>query len=188
MTIRLDAAVHVRSYPGAPRGGDFGVIRPLDDGALLALVDATGHGLTAYAAARVARETLLQTPSDRPEAVLGELHEALRGTVGAAASVVRLFPDRFTFAGIGNVAVWAGARRLAARDGTLGQRIRPARQVEQDLPSGEWLIFATDGVAYAAEDVLSGDAEALAQRLVERHGKLHDDAGVLAARWVEVPE
>ncbi|HEY6077616.1 MAG TPA: hypothetical protein VIW29_02370, partial [Polyangiaceae bacterium] len=77
LSAGLDAAVHVRPYPGAPRGGDLGLIRLLDDGALVALVDAVGHGLIAYAAAQIAHRTLLATQHDRPDEILAELHEAL---------------------------------------------------------------------------------------------------------------
>jgi serine phosphatase RsbU (regulator of sigma subunit) len=68
--MKLDSAVHIRSYPGIPRGGDTGVVVPDEDGVLAALVDASGHGLTAYAVAQIARRTLLQTSSREPDAIL----------------------------------------------------------------------------------------------------------------------
>jgi hypothetical protein len=181
----LDAAVHVRPYPGQPRGGDLGVIRPLEDGALVALVDALGHGLTAYAAAQIAHKTLLGTRSEAPDVILAELHEALAGTVGAVASVARIFRGHFNFAAIGNVTAWCAGRRLLAREGVLGQRYRTPRVSEHDLAAGQWLLFVTDGVSYSGTALPGGAAATVVQKLVESSGKDHDDAAALAARWVE---
>jgi len=181
----LDAAVHVRPFPGFPRGGDLGVIRPLDDGALVALVDAVGHGLTAYSAAQIARHTLLTTNSEAPEVVLGELDTALQGSVGAVAAVARIFRNRIVFAGVGNVAAWCAGQRLLSREGVLGQRFRTPRVSEHALPSGQWLLLASDGVSSAQPLLAAGTAATVARALVESAGKAHDDAAVLAARWVE---
>ena len=181
----LDAASFVRPYPGSPRGGDLGVIRPLEDGALVALVDALGHGLTAHAAAMVAHRSLLGTRSEEPAVILAELHQALRGTVGAVAAVARIFRERFTFAGIGNVGGWYGGRRLLSREGILGQHYRPPRVTEQPISCAEWLLLHTDGVSYSGAALPSGTAETVVRALVTSSGKSHDDAAVLAARWVE---
>lgn len=185
LSAGLDAAVHVRPFPGAPRGGDLGVIRALDDGALIALVDALGHGLTAYAAAQIAHRTLLASELDGPSEILAELHEALKGSVGAAAAVARVRRGHFSFAGIGNVAGWYAGQRLMLRDGVLGQRYRTPRVSEHELSSGQWLVLNTDGVSYSGEALPAGEAATVARWLVERGGKPHDDAAVLAARWVE---
>jgi len=181
----FDAAVYVRPYPGAPRGGDLGVIRALDDGALIALVDAVGHGLSAYAAAQIARRTLLSSEHDGPAEILGDLHEALKGSVGAAAAVARVRREHFSFAGIGNVAGWYAGQRLMLRDGVLGQRYRSPRVSEHQLVAGQWLVLNTDGVSYGGEALPAGEAATVARWLVERAGKSHDDAAVLAARWLQ---
>jgi hypothetical protein len=181
----LDAASFVRPYPGLPRGGDLGVIRELKEGALVALVDGLGHGLTAHAAAQAAHRALLATHSEEPAAVLLDLHEALKGTVGAAAAVARVYRGRFVFAGIGNVAGWYAGRRLLSRDGVLGQHFRPPRVTEQVLSCSEWLLLHTDGVSYAGAALPSGMAATVVRALVDSAGKMHDDAAVLAVRWVE---
>lgn len=181
----LDAAVFVRPYPGFPRGGDLGVIRRLDDGALVALVDAVGHGLTAYGAAQIARRTLMATRSEAPETILAELHDALKGSVGAVAAVARIIRGRFTFAGLGNVSGWCAGQRLLSRDGVLGQRFRTPRASEHALPPGQWLLLVTDGVSYSGTPLPAGRAKTVARTLVESAGKSHDDAAALAARWVE---
>lgn len=181
----LDAAVYVRPYPGFPRGGDLGVIRPFDEGALVALIDALGHGFSAYSAARIAERTLLDTRSEAPDRILAELHEALVPSVGAVAAVARIFRGRFTYAGVGNVACWCGGQRLLMRDGVLGQHHRALRVSEHALPLGQWLVMHTDGVSYSGQAMPSDGAATAARALVESAGKAHDDAGVLVARWLE---
>jgi len=181
----LDAASFVRPHPGLPRGGDRAVVRELEDGALVVLLDALGHGLTAHAAAQAAHRALLAMHSEEPTVVLSDLHEALRGTVGAAAAVARVFRDHLTFAGIGNVAGWFGGRRLLTREGVLGQRFRAPHVTEQPLSCSEWLFLHTDGVSYSGEALPSGTAATVVRSLVDSAGKSYDDAAALAVRWVE---
>jgi len=185
LTAVLDAASFVRPYPGLPRGGDLAVIRELEDGAVVVLLDALGHGLTAHAAAQAAHRSLLAAPSEDPAAVLSELHEALHGTVGAAGAVARIFRDHFSFAGVGNVAGWFGGRRLLTRDGILGQRYHSPHVTELPLSCSEWLLLHTDGISYAGTALPSGTAATVVRALVDSAGKPHDDAAALAVRWVE---
>jgi serine phosphatase RsbU (regulator of sigma subunit) len=182
--VKLEWAVHVRSFPGAPRGGDVGVVVPVDGGAVAALVDASGHGLTAYAVAQTVRRLLLATTAREPDAILREIDEALRGTIGAAASVACLHDRTLAFAGVGNVAASVGARHLVVRGGVLGQRSRPGAPVHVPFEPGTWLLMHTDGVSRPGP-IPSGAAEHAARALVEAHGSLHDDAAVLLLRWRE---
>ena len=184
MTLELEWAVHVRSYPGAPRGGDAGVVRPLDDGALVALIDATGHGLTAYAVAQVARRVLYGTKQDEPDAILLELDEALRGGIGAAISVARIEGQEVRFAGVGNVEASVTMRPLLVRSGIVGQRMRTPKVERVALDPGVWFLMHTDGVT-RPRAIPRGSAETAARALVEANGADHDDAGVLLLRWRE---
>ncbi|HEY6080547.1 MAG TPA: hypothetical protein VIW29_17155, partial [Polyangiaceae bacterium] len=81
---------------------------------------------------------------------------------------------------------WCAAHRLLTRDGVLGQRYRVPRVSEHQLAPGQWLLLHTDGVSYAGGALPAGEAATVARALVEGAGKVHDDAAVLAARWVEV--
>ena len=186
MSMELDCAVHVRSYPGMPRGGDAGVVRELDDGALVALIDATGHGLTAYAVAQTARRLLHATTTLEPAALLTELDAALRGGIGAAISVARIRPDEVEFAGVGNVEAFVHLKPLLVRTGVVGQRMRTPKVERVPLLQDQWLLMHTDGVS-RPRAVPNGSAETAARALVEANGGHHDDAAVLLARWREVP-
>ena len=117
----LDWAVHVRSYPGAPRGGDVGVVIPRPDGALAVLIDGAGHGLTAYKIAQTARDTVYENPEKEPAALLELLDRTLKGTDGAAISIARLRKDVLSFCGVGNVRGSIGLRPLQVRMQLQGQ-------------------------------------------------------------------
>jgi len=182
--MELEWSVHVRSYPGAPRGGDAGVVVPLDDGALVALIDASGHGLTAYAVAQTARKTLLHAMSSEPGAVLRALDAALAGSIGAAVSVARIRGRKLEFAGVGNVEASVGLRPLSVRAGVVGQRMNSPQVVTVPFEPDTWLLMHTDGVS-SPRGIPGGSAETAARALVEAHGSLHDDAGVVLVRWRE---
>jgi len=185
MALELESAVHVRSFPGAPRGGDMGLVRPLPGGALVALIDATGHGLPAYAAAQMARKMLLNTDEEDPSVLLQQLHTLLAGTVGAAISIARVYDELIRFAGVGNVAAQVGRKALVASPGVIGQRMRTARTHESRFEPGVWFLMHTDGVA-PPPSVPPGSADTAARALVDTHGSRLDDAAVALVRWREV--
>ncbi len=178
----LDWAVHVRSYPGAPRGGDAGVVIPCEDGALAVLIDGAGHGLSAYRIAQTARAAVYEHPDMEPAALLELLDETLKGTSGAAISVGRLRKDALSFCGVGNVRASIGLRPLQIREGIVGLRMREPKVVGAELKPDVWFLMHTDGVSPPTA-IPAGPAAHVARALVESFGSLNDDAGVLALRW-----
>jgi len=184
--MELDWSISVRSYPGAPRGGDLGLVIPAPDGALAALIDASGHGLSAFKVAQQARNVLLGSTDWAPDALLCELDAALSGSIGAAISVARIYPDSVTFAGVGNVQASVDLSPLLVREGVVGLRMRTPRTVTVALTADAWLLMHTDGVKHP-NAIPAGSAETSARTLVETRGSDHDDAGVLLARWRSSP-
>jgi hypothetical protein len=182
--MELEWAVHIRSYPGAPRGGDVGVVLPHEDGALAALIDASGHGLQAYAVAQAARKTLLAIPDREPDTVLRKLDAALAGSIGAAISVAHIRANELSFAGVGNVSASVDLRPLVTRAGVVGRRMRVPDVQRAAFRPNTWLLMHTDGVS-RPQAIPAGGADSAARALVEAHGSPHDDAGVLLLRWRE---
>ncbi|CTQ53337.1 Stage II sporulation protein E (SpoIIE) [Roseibium album] len=180
--MELDWNVEIRSYQGAPRGGDMGLVIPLEDGALAALVDATGHGLPAYAVAQTVRKTLFDRTNFQPDVLLNDLDVVLEGSIGAAISLARIYSDRIDFAGVGNVNAIIGGNQLLVRTGIVGQRMRTPHLTTAAFPEDTWFVMYTDGVA-RPRSIPAGNAATASRQLIENAGSDHDDAGVLMARW-----
>jgi hypothetical protein len=180
--MQIEWKIAIRPLQGSPRGGDMGVYVPLEDGALAALIDASGHGLAAYSVAQAARNTILESRSRAPDVLLQQLDEALRGTIGAAVSIARIYPDRIEFSGVGNVRASIGLKPLLLRAGVVGVRMRPPKNITASLPRDNWLFMHTDGVSRPTS-IPHGSAETVANALLDSCGSDNDDAGILLVRW-----
>ena len=193
---RWSAAAALRQRAGQRSGGDAVVIAERDALVLLAIVDATGHGRVAAALADTLTARVRSTFATTPDpfdlvALLHDLHEVSVGTVGAAVGLALLDTERceLRYLAVGNVrAAAVGRRRFTgvARDGVLGRRWPTPFVQRTQLERGDLVALWTDGLPevlareFGADD---GDVEPLAQRLVERHAKGHDDAACLLLRW-----
>lgn len=177
-TLAWDVADHAGlrlAYPGERSCGDALAARRSGPESLYLVCDGLGHGAKAAAAARTARQAFLRARESEPIAILERLAEALRGTRGAVAAVVRL--DRagglMKYAALGNIAtllVQEGkVKRLPVRDGLLGGR--------PSTPHEETIEVERDGVV-----IMHSDGIATLRRLESRSGLLHRSAPVLAAR------
>lgn len=182
LSFELDHATQIRSFPGSPKGGDAGVFVAHEDGALVALIDASGHGLSAYPVAQKARSIIKSHAHLEPDALLTLLDEGLKGTVGAAISIARIRKDTLTFAGIGNVSARIDAMRLVTNAGILGCRMRTPHVARMAFPCGAWLLMHTDGIT-SPSSIPPGNASAVAEALINTLGTETDDASVLALRW-----
>jgi anti-sigma regulatory factor (Ser/Thr protein kinase) len=202
---RWRAAATMRARVGQSTGGDRVAILDRGDHAMLAIVDATGHGPAAHAVARdlVARleEGCAKTaePAD-VVAQLRALHDASIGTAGAAVGLAVLDArhDGLRYLGIGNVrAAIVGPGRFTgvSRDGVLGRRWPTPFVQTSALRSGDLVLMWTDGLPTTLPQTLatdrdeqgrpiaSRDVEVIADHLVNGYGRAHDDAACLVARW-----
>jgi hypothetical protein len=191
----LEAAVAARPFSGEQRSGDLAVIELFGDGALVAAVDALGHGPQAAATAEVAGAVLREFAEEPPPALVERCHEALRETRGVALSLAAYSASRsaLTWIGVGNVegrlvrTAPAGAETLASlvsAPGTVGATLPPLEPVTAHIERGDTVVFATDGVSRDFADALelAGAAQGIADRILEEHGRDGDDALVVVAR------
>lgn len=181
--MELDWNIHISPLAGHPRGGDMGVFIPLEDGALVALIDASGHGLAAYSVAQAARNAILSHESRDPALILNDLNTELKGTIGAAISIARIFPDVVEFAGIGNVNASIGAKQLVIRTGVVGVRMRTPSIIRSKIVQNEWFFMHTDGIK-RPRNLPVGNAETVSKQIMETKRSGHDDAGILLVRWL----
>ena len=118
------------------------------------VADGLGHGPTAARAARAAVESFRASEKlAGPEAVLHDIHAALRPTRGAAVAVaeVDLVGRTLRFCGVGNISATiesaaAPGRGLLSHNGIAGHEARRIQEFSLPLPSRAVLVFHSDGL------------------------------------------
>jgi anti-sigma regulatory factor (Ser/Thr protein kinase) len=149
----LQVGVVSEPIKGEEECGDGWAIKSFSDGALLMVVDGLGHGVLAAEAAREAERIFNASHDESIKNLMTDIHDALRKTRGAAASIARINVDKglVTFAGIGNVAASvvsrSGSRGLAGHNGTLGQQIARFQEFTHPWASDSILIVHSDGLS-----------------------------------------
>jgi phosphoserine phosphatase RsbX len=187
MSLEIGAAW--RPAAGHDVCGDVCAIVPCAQGTLLCLADGLGHSPDAQAAAEQVCG-YARTRADEPlETMLRGMSAALSGLRGAAVSVLLLLPEarRVLFAGVGNVELRAVSRERIApptTPGIVGQRMRSVRVWEYPLAEGDLLVLFSDGISSRFElaDLAHLEPQALAEGLVAKHHKTHDDACCVVAK------
>uniref|UniRef100_A0AAU1LR50 ATP-binding protein/SpoIIE family protein phosphatase n=1 Tax=Streptomyces sp. NBC_00148 TaxID=2903626 RepID=A0AAU1LR50_9ACTN len=177
--------------PPEPRTGSGG-----DEPALLVLFcDGLGHGPLAGRAAQAAVAAFRDSDAQQPDALLMDVHKALRGGRGGAVAVVRIEPAERSvyFCGVGNVSTFVvdpttGTRRsLSSAPGIVGHHLPTLRSVRQELPRDGAVIMHSDGLterwqATALPGFLEHSPLVAAAQLLREAGVRRDDAGVVVAK------
>jgi len=116
------------------------------------VVDGLGHGVYAAQAAEAATRALTSRPYDTPLEGLQSMHEAVRHTRGAAATVTMLDVRSavLNVAGVGNVSVavvgHGTVRQAVSLGGILGHQVRQFRQYQYPWEAGNLLVMHSDGL------------------------------------------
>jgi phosphoserine phosphatase RsbX len=183
--VTLAVAHVVVPAQGEIVSGDAVVVRRDPDATVVALIDVLGHGPEAAKVAAMATRHLETAPVKQATDLMMTLHEALRGTRGAAASICILRGTRIDGCGVGNVEVriQGSAVAILLTPGIIGQRMHRLRSFEGRLIHGDRLVCFTDGIS---SQVQLGDLRELSPRdacgvVMQRHRRKHDDASVLIA-------
>jgi serine phosphatase RsbU (regulator of sigma subunit) len=200
-TPALEWGVSAAPLPGQTESGDRFVVEPFYDGALVAVVDALGHGHRAAQIATLAIDILVRYAQDSVSMLIRRCHDTLRDRYGATISLAsfdwRL--RRMSWLGIGNVAGVlvphsyegeAPAKRLLVRGGVVGGDLPDLHPTTIALSSGDTLVIATDGIHEEfADELPAGLApQALAEHIFSLYAKSTDDALVLVARLCANPD
>lgn len=189
----LEWGVAVRPMIGERVSGDASLVELRDGEALLVGVDGLGHGRLAAAATTAALAAVREDPWAPLTAIVERCHRQLARTRGVALSLVRIFATgQLSWIGVGNVECLlvraADGRREAAplRGGVVGQRLPSLRVNEVSVVPGDLVLITSDGIAsaYADKVVRVGPVQQLADDILQRHGKRHDDVMVLVARFL----
>ena len=178
--------------PGETVSGDAWDMR-LDDGkAAVIVADGLGHGPVA---AEAAGEALKAFASLRgtPATVLERAHPLMRGTRGAAVTLVEVDPQAgsITYAGAGNISgrviSGVGDRSLMSQHGTLGVQIRKLQDVAAPWPEHAVLVLHSDGLLtrWSLQDdgaLLQCDPAVIAGWLLRDFTRGHDDVTVVVLK------
>jgi len=197
---RLELGVAGRALPGEARSGDRAVLVTYDGGALVAAIDGLGHGGEAADAAAAAAAVMAARPDDEPTQLIEACHRALARTRGAVMTIAwfDLVGESMSWTGVGNVEgrlVHAGSGARAPTQGALtkggvvGYNLPSIRVTGTDLKDGDVIVLATDGIdsGFARAIAAGGSAQAIADRILAKHGKTSDDALVVVVRYLPRP-
>ena len=192
--LKLVTAHRSRPRRGERECGDRIVVRSEDGWTLLCVIDALGHGpeaaQVADVAARVAGQVELRQGSLR---VIHAMHEALRGTRGAAAMACVVEQDGLVRGcGVGNVELRSSPRQVPSvlSSGILGAQVRSFKPFEGRLDPRTRLMMFSDGIAttrLAAERFDALSAQQACDRILDTCSHEHDDAAILVADVEEDP-
>jgi negative regulator of sigma-B (phosphoserine phosphatase) len=188
------------AHEGEGRSGDLAVFAPRSGGGLVAVIDGLGHGDAAADASEAAAAVLHEHADFPPQELLERVHRELRNTRGAVMTLAWFdLEDRaLRWTGVGNVEarfVRAGDDANARFDspvvlgGVVGYNLPKVRVGTIPLEPGDAVVLATDGVAadYSASIESGVQAQVLAERILEKHGKGTDDALAVVVRYLGPP-
>lgn len=198
----LEWATAGRAHPGQSVSGDMHVVKAFHGGALVAVVDALGHGTEAEATARLAVATLEQYAHESPPDLAARCHRILVGSRGAAMSLASIswMDNTMTWLAIGDVEgrVFSSSggrspppRALMTHGGIVGAGTLPgARPTVVPIAAGDVLVLATDGIRgdFAGGVRPSAPLQQIADELLAGFLKGTDDALVLVVRIRPTPE
>jgi anti-sigma regulatory factor (Ser/Thr protein kinase) len=159
----------------------------------LMVVDGLGHGLGAADAARLAVRAFEATPGLPPGAQVMAIHDALRGSRGAAVSVASIDRARglVTYAGLGNIAGTIVARgttrHMVSANGTAGHAAGRIHEFTYPWSEEAVLVMHSDGLASRWQierypGLPSHHPSLVAGVLYRDWGRERDDVTVVAAR------
>ena len=190
--LALNHSSFGRPCPGEYVSGDLALVEARGQHTMLAVIDGLGHGPEAHAVSQRAQQFLVAHWTTDVVATLSRLHESLRGSIGAVAglAVIDRQSGKVDYAGVGNTSYRLfGSRslRLVSAAGNLGYQMRTPQLQSHVLGENDVVVMYTDGVKdrFDLEDypqLVHQRPETVAQNVVERFGKSHDDATCLVVR------
>jgi len=172
---------------GETANGDAVVIKTYSNGAMVAIVDALGHGPGAETVAKLAHahisETYAAFPEDDAVGVMRGLHSALRGTRGACATICLIRGRALEACGVGNVEMRCiGASvPVVLTPGIVGVQLRKPRAFSGVLGPDAWCFMFSDGISRRAPfaQLARLTPQDACQSLMRTHRHSHDDASVI---------
>lgn len=190
----IEVGTVMLAMPGEDVCGDGCSAAKLQGCTVLLVVDGLGHGMEAALSTQAAQALLEKCHQLLPAEIIARMHEALRGTRGAAVSVASFdhTKRRITCSGVGNIAARIVSMEkkygFVSLNGVVGfQRIK-IQEFTEPWPEDGLLIMHSDGLKsrwdlseYAN---LSACHPALIAAVLYRDfTRGRDDVTVMVAKW-----
>jgi len=182
-----------RPKEGQSVSGDTYLVEPYgQSGLMVAVIDGLGGGEAAAEAANRAAAVVRANLGQEPGAIIALGHTALHNTRGAVIALLDLdtHARSATYVGVGNI----GARVFSSvaikpisKNGILGAgRLPHLLKLTYTYNFGDTFVLYSDGITtrFSLDDTLdhTQEPQALAESILKSHGKLTDDATVVAVR------
>jgi negative regulator of sigma-B (phosphoserine phosphatase) len=193
----IEWGLAARALPGQAVSGDLHLVKLVEGGVLIAVVDGLGHGNAATEAARIAIETLAAQGRAPLTTLVHRCNEALRQTRGVVMTLAVIQPaeNLMTWLGVGNVEgmlvhfdspAKSKTENVLLRGGVLGYQMPTLQANALPVTRGDLLIFTTDGIRPGfGKAILKDDPpQQLADRIMAQNFKGSDDALVLVVRYL----
>lgn len=151
---------------------------------LVAVVDGLGHGPGAHEASAAFLDYVEHNRDMPVDQLMMAAHKSISSTRGAAAALIRLDFEtaRLYFCGVGNIHFHSVAENApmcpVSAPGIVGHRLRKVIAYDYNMPSEGFFAVCSDGISSRMhlEELSSDDPQAIADAVLEHHGKSHDDA------------
>jgi negative regulator of sigma-B (phosphoserine phosphatase) len=196
-TTLLEYGVASVTPPDQDESGDRHLVKTIHHGALLAVVDGSGHGKDAGGPARLAVATLETYADQDVVSLFQRCHERLRSTRGAVMTLasINAAQSTLTWAGVGNIEGMIlrfgsppqeGVERLLLRPGIVGYRLPSLQAQAVPIAPGDLIVLATDGIRLDFENHIMPDEHprTIANNISAGYRKEYDDGLVLVARYL----
>lgn len=183
----MSGAIAYLSRPadGEVACGDAVVVREDHGATMVAVIDVLGHGPEAGRVADMATRYLAGAPVTRARDLVQGLHEALRGTRGAAVAICVLRGHQLDACGVGNVETRVVGSRVPviSTPGIVGARVGLLRESTGKLATGDRLVCWSDGIStrVALDTVRHLSPADACAHIMSQHRRRHDDASVVVA-------
>lgn len=196
-TPLLEYAVVSVPMKGEAESGDLHLVKNTPRGALVAVVDGSGHGSEAASAAQLAVSTLEAHANEGVIPLVRQCHTRLRRTRGAVMSLVAFdgIDNTITWLGVGNIEGLLLRCSALTRDpdaviflqpGVVGYRLPQLQAAVTPIMPGDLLILTTDGIRgdFARAFSLDDQPSKIAEYISSNFPKGNDDVLVLVARYL----
>jgi len=188
----LEFGAATRAYRMLPQNGDAIILKEWNGNALTGVIDGLGHGNFAQKAAHTARQYVEQHFDQPLPSIFLGVGRACRATRGVVMSLGRFDLGKRTvsLASVGNVEtrLIGGARmHMIVRRGILGLSAPNAVVTEHEWTNDSLLVIHSDGLRAhwnwdEFQDVAREHPSAIARAMLNKLGKLEDDATVVVVK------